>query len=223
MKNLKCTVFGSSLTGRLAAIVESQCRSRGGIAETHLRNLKDKLWKSKNHSRNQTEKFWKSKNHSRNQTEKFWKSKNHSRNQTDKTRIKTYNYFSDTHRTPYFSLDGRFLGRIGEEESFINPTHCTFIQHDNYFIVSDKRARCIKVLDKQGKLLYKFGKEGDEDGEFYYPGCLSVDRAGHLLVCDSWNHRVLVFKLNGEFVTKFGAPGKGEGMFSFSIATAVAE
>ena len=30
----------------------------------------------------------------------FEKSKNYSRNQTDKTRIKTYNYFSDTPRTP---------------------------------------------------------------------------------------------------------------------------
>ena len=118
-----------------------------------------------------------------------------------------------------FSLDGRFLGRIGEEGSFIDPIHC--IQHDNYFIVSHRRAHCIKVFDKQGKFLYKFGKEGDKDGELCYPCCLSVDRAGHLLVCDSWNHRVQVFKLNGEFVTKFGASGKGEGKFNLSIATAV--
>ena len=101
-----------------------------------------------------------------------------------------------------FSLDGRFLRRIGEEGSFISPIHC--IQHDNYFVVSDFGDHCIKVFDKQGKFLYKFGKRGAGDGDFNKPCFLSVDRAGHLLVCDSSNHRVQVFKLNGEFVTKFG-------------------
>ena len=88
-----------------------------------------------------------------------------------------------------FTLDGRFLRGIGEEGSLICPIHC--IQHDNYFVVSDKLTDyCIKVFDKQGKFLYKFGKRGSGNGELEYPLCLSVDRAGHLLVCDSMNHRV---------------------------------
>ena len=45
-----------------------------------------------------------SKYHFRNQTDKFWKSKIRFRNQAEKTRIKTYNYFSDTPGTPHLSL-----------------------------------------------------------------------------------------------------------------------
>ncbi|XP_067022323.1 E3 ubiquitin-protein ligase TRIM71-like [Acropora muricata] len=118
-----------------------------------------------------------------------------------------------------FTLDGRFLRRIGEETSFLGPIHC--IQHDNRFIVSDFGDHCIKVFDKQGEFLYKFGKRGTGDGEFDQPRCLSVDRVGHLLVCDSMNHRVQVFKLSGEFVTKFGAAGKEEGKFNQPISTAI--
>ena len=118
-----------------------------------------------------------------------------------------------------FTLDGRFLRRIGEEGSFIYPIHC--IQHDNFFIVSDKEDHCIKVFDKQGNFLFKFGTRGAGDGEFNEPHLLSMDRAGHLLVCDSSNHRVQVFKLNGEFVAKFGASGKEEGDFNQPTSTAI--
>ena len=81
---------------------------------------KRQILEIKSHSRNQTDKFWKSKNHLRNQKDKFWKSKKpfeKSNGQileikeiirevkrtnfgTDKTRIETYNYFSDTPWTP---------------------------------------------------------------------------------------------------------------------------
>ena len=59
---------------------------------------------SKYHFRNQTDKLLNSKTYSRNQTDKFWKSKIRFRNQAQKTRIKTYNYFSDTPGTPHLSL-----------------------------------------------------------------------------------------------------------------------
>ena len=48
-------------------------------------------------------------------------------------------------------------------------------------------------------LQYKFGKEGEGNGEFNYPTCLSVNKSGHLMVCDSYNHRIQVFELNGKF------------------------
>lgn len=108
---------------------------------------------------------------------------------------------------------------IGTEGSFIFPFHC--IQQDNFLIVSDRDRHCIKVFNKEGEFLYKFGKQGNGDGEFKYPSCLSVDKAGHLLVCDSLNHRVQVLKLSGEFVTKFGVCGTGAGEFNVPVSTAV--
>ena len=108
------------------------------------------------------------------------------------------------------------MRRIGEKGSFIRPVHCT--QHENYFFVSDVEDQCIKVLDKQGKFLYKFGVG---DGDFGQPRCLLFDRAGHLLVCDLSKHRVQLFKLNGEFVTKVGEHSEEGGMLNGPFSTAI--
>ena len=72
-------------------------------------------------------------------------------------------------------------------------------------IVSDMDEHCIKVFDRNGNFLYKFGKKGEGDGEFNGPGGLSVNKAGHLMVCEVENHRVQVFELSGKrFITMFG-------------------
>lgn len=71
------------------------------------------------------------------------------------------------------------------------------------------------------KFLYKFGKEGDRDGEFNFPQGLAVDDMGHLLVCDSENHRVQVFDLPGKFITKFGRRGTEIGNFETPTSAAV--
>ena len=118
-----------------------------------------------------------------------------------------------------FSSRGRFLRKIGTPRSFTFPFHC--IQHDNYFIVSDADESCVKVFDKELGFVFEFGKEGDEDGEFYGPTCLSLNKAGHLMVSDVDNNRVQVFEMNGQFVTKFGCRGGGYGEFNFPCSTAV--
>ena len=73
----------------------------------------------------------------------------------------------------------------------------------------------------EGDFLYKFGKEGDGDGEFNEPRCLSVNKAGRLMVCDAGNHRIQVFEPNGKFVTKFGSYGSAVGQFNRPISTAL--
>ncbi|XP_078352834.1 E3 ubiquitin-protein ligase TRIM45-like [Oculina patagonica] len=118
-----------------------------------------------------------------------------------------------------FHPNGQFFRKIGVEGSFIFPWHC--IQYYKYLIVSDHDADCIKVYDRDGNFLYKFGKTGEGDGEFNKPRCLSVNKAGHLMVCDTWNYRVQVFELSGKFVTKFGRKGSGIGEFDLPISTAV--
>ena len=118
-----------------------------------------------------------------------------------------------------FHPNGQFLRKIGVQGSFTFPFHC--IQYDKYLIVSDSDEHCIKVCDRDGNFLYKFGKKGVGDGEFNDPRCLSVNKAGHLMVCDSENHRVQVFELSGKFITKFGTKGSGIGKFNVPISTAV--
>ena len=59
------------------------------------------------------------------------------------------------------------------------------------------------MFNTDGDFLYKFGNEGEGDGEFNEPRCLSVDKAGHLMVCDGANERVQVLELSGKFITTF--------------------
>ena len=47
-----------------------------------------------------------------------------------------------------FSYDGQFLRKIGTEGCFSFPFHC--IQHDNYYIVSDRGDHCVKGFYREG-------------------------------------------------------------------------
>ena len=70
------------------------------------------------------------------------------------------------------------------------------------FLVSDAGNHCIKAFDQSGTFLYKFGKEGYQDGEFKIPYGLLVDSSNNLLVCDFDNNRVQQFSLDGCFTGK---------------------
>ena len=118
-----------------------------------------------------------------------------------------------------FSRNGQFLRSIGSEGSFSTPIHC--IQYKEYLIASDFEEHCIKVFDKAGHFLYKFGKYGTGDGEFNGPYHLSINKAEHLMVCDANNHRIQVFEVNGKFLGKFGSEGNKIGQLHRPISTAV--
>ena len=123
---------------------------------------------------------------------------------------------SDNKLIKIFTPDGRFVMKIGGSFSF--PDHC--VQCGEYLIVSDFSEHCIKVFNREGHFQYKFGKEGDGDGDLNGPSFLSVTQSKHLLVCDGVNHRVQVFELDGKFVGKFGLRGSklGELIGPFSAA-----
>ena len=108
--------------------------------------------------------------------------------------------------------------KIGGQGSLRFPIHC--VQCGEYFIVSDSLEHCIKVFNREGHFLYKFGKKGEGNGEFNNPRLLSVTQSKHLLVCDEGNHRIQVFDLDGKFVGKFGTEGSKLGEFHnpFSVA-----
>ena len=107
--------------------------------------------------------------------------------------------------------------KIGGQDSFSYPVHC--VQCGEYFIVSDSGEHCIKVFNREGHFRYKFGKQGNGDGEFNNPRFLSVTQSKHLLVCDGSNHRIQVFELDGKFVGKFSTSGckLGELKYPFSV------
>jgi DNA-binding beta-propeller fold protein YncE len=63
----------------------------------------------------------------------------------------------------------------------------------------------VQVFNRQGDLLYYFGKTGTNFGEFQLPAGLFIDHNDRIFVVDSYNHRVQVFHYFGSH-----NPAKGE-------------
>ena len=80
-------------------------------------------------------------------------------------------------------------------EKLSNPTCC--ISYKNRFLVCDGGNQCIKVFHQPGTFLYKFGKEGNQDGELNWLYYLLVDSSDNLR--DTDNDRVQQFSLDGRF------------------------
>ena len=108
----------------------------------------------------------------------------------------------NNHRIQVMSREGESISIFGDSgpEKLSRPTNC--IPYKNMFFVSDDRNHCIKTFDQSGTLLYKFGKEGNQDGQFSLPHGMLVDSNNNILVCDTNNNRVQQFSLNGRFTGK---------------------
>ena len=100
------------------------------------------------------------------------------------------------------SKEGESIFAFGDKgpEKRDLPTCCTL--YKKMFLVSDQGNHCIKAFDQSGTFLYKFGKEGSQDGQFNPPRGLLVGSSDNLLVCDSGNNRVQQFSLDGRFTGK---------------------
>ena len=118
-----------------------------------------------------------------------------------------------------FSLGGQLLRTIGGGRLTF-PIHC--IQNNNIFFVSDRGDHGIKMFDKEGKFLKKFGSKGVGNKQFNDPCCLSVDKVGHLMICDKLNHRIQFLDIpSGKFHTKFEVKGKDIGGLGNPVSMAV--
>jgi len=105
-------------------------------------------------------------------------------------------------RIQVLSQKGKTISILGDRgpEKLNSPTSC--IPYKNMFLVSDTDNSCIKVFDHSGTFLYKFGKKGNQDGQFNWPYDMLVDSSNNLLVCDCFNNRVQQFSLDGRFTGK---------------------
>ena len=105
-------------------------------------------------------------------------------------------------RIQVMTQEGETITMFGDSgpEKLNHPTSC--IPYKNMFLVADARKSCVKVFDRSGTFLYKFGKEGNQDGQFNFPQGMLVDSSNNLLVCDECNNRVQQFSLDGRFTGK---------------------
>ena len=108
----------------------------------------------------------------------------------------------DHHRIQVITQEGETITMFGDSgpEKLKCPGCC--IPYKNMFLVADEDNSCIKVFDRSGTFLYKFGRKENQDGQFDLPHGMLLDTSNNLLVCDCRNNRVQQFSLDGRLTGK---------------------
>ena len=109
---------------------------------------------------------------------------------------------------------GNFVKSFGKEgtgDGELKRPEGIFIDNEGRVIVTDYGNDRIQVLDKDGKLMVKFGD--DDPGKLNQPsGCIYHKKK--FIVSDSENHCLKVFDKKGKFLYKIGEKGEADGQFS---------
>ena len=74
----------------------------------------------------------------------------------------------------------------------------------NIYLLSDSSASVLKYAP-DGRLLTRFGSEGEEKGQFDFPRGIAVDGQGRIYVSDS--DGIKVFASDGRYLDEFNVPG----------------
>ncbi|XP_066299911.1 tripartite motif-containing protein 3-like [Branchiostoma lanceolatum] len=91
-------------------------------------------------------------------------------------------------------LSGSFEIEKGEAIGYI--TH----GNDGNILVTDRSSNSVRVYNRTGKLLLKFGEGGTGEGQLRFPQGICTDKFGHVMVANWGNDRVDTFTSRGEFV-----------------------
>ncbi|MEW6374958.1 MAG: hypothetical protein AB1502_04110 [Thermodesulfobacteriota bacterium] len=130
-------------------------------------------------------------------------------------------YVTDTglNQVLAFDKDDNFIRAYGVKDQF-KPAGVAV--SGNRLYVSDLKNHEIQVLDKaSGKLLFKFGKTGKNEGELYYPTNMVIAPDGHLYVTEIGNFRIQKFTLDGKSIRVYGEIGDRPGQFARPKGVAV--
>lgn len=125
-------------------------------------------------------------------------------------------FVSDSRVKKVFAFDansGRLLKTMGGRADLQHPTGIVYDEGRERLYVSDTKKHVINVYDKDDRKLFTIGKEGNANGELYYPTYLAF-RHNKLYVVDSFNFRVQIFDPEGNFLKKFGRLGDSSGSFA---------
>jgi DNA-binding beta-propeller fold protein YncE len=105
----------------------------------------------------------------------------------------------------------RAIGSLkGGEGYFKRPTGIAVDSAAQRIYVTDTLRNQIFMMDMQGSILQKFGKNGNGPGEFNYPTELRLN-GDQLIVVDAMNFRVQVLDRSGVFQYAIGQIGDSTG------------
>jgi hypothetical protein len=124
-------------------------------------------------------------------------------------------YLSDSELGKVFVLGhkGDFMREIGPEGMFARPAGLT-VDNGRLYVV-DTLGHMVFVFGRaDNSLLFRFGGNGGDPGQFNFPTNIFTDKDGLIYVTDSMNFRVQIFDKDGRFISAFGQVGNGTGDFS---------
>jgi len=99
-----------------------------------------------------------------------------------------------------------------------------FDRHRSLLLVVDTLGSNVQVFScDDGSFVSKFGKEGNQPGQFVYPNGIAIDHDhDRILVTDCFNHRVQLWSLsNQSFVSCIGHRGSGDREFQYPYGIAI--
>lgn len=81
---------------------------------------------------------------------------------------------------------------------------------NNFIYVADTNKKRIQVFDLAGSPLFKFGKQGNGQGEFQFPYGIAGDSQGNVYVSDLYNGCISIFDSKGKFIKYFAETSPSE-------------
>ena len=124
---------------------------------------------------------------------------------------------SGNHRIQAFDLNGKFLSKFKvESESSTHgsdPVDIIASKLNNYLYVADNENHNIKVYNRKGELQNKWGRFGEERGEFRYPAMMTQNEYNEVFIVDVLNTRAQKFSPFGDYISSIGSWGVLQGNF----------
>lgn len=108
-----------------------------------------------------------------------------------------------------YGLDGKYLSSIGPEGggdvdgAYNMPAMLAVMKNGNIVVADSMNAR-VQILDPEGKFIRKFGKRGDNPGEFQIIKGVAVDSDNHIYVTDAKGNNVGIFSETGDYLLTLG-------------------
>lgn len=72
-----------------------------------------------------------------------------------------------------------------------------------FIYVTDTNHKQVQAFDSSGSPIFKFGKEGEGEGEFKFPYGIAGDKKGNVYVADMYNGKISIFTQKGKFIKFF--------------------